>query len=54
MRKPVTLVTGANGEIGHALVHRLAAAGRPVVTIDIAGLEPGLAPVVRCGRSPAR
>jgi threonine 3-dehydrogenase len=47
MRKPVTLVTGANGEIGHALVHRLAAAGRPVVTIDIAGLEPGLAPLVR-------
>ncbi|HEY6506873.1 MAG TPA: NAD-dependent epimerase/dehydratase family protein [Vicinamibacterales bacterium] len=47
MRKPVTLVTGANGEIGHALVHRLAAAGRTVVTVDIAGLEPGLAPLVR-------
>src|SRR5688572_12753589 len=47
MRKPVTLVTGANGEIGHALVHRLAAVGRPVVTVDIAGLEPGLAPLVR-------
>ena len=47
MRKPVTLVTGANGEIGHALVHRLAATGRPVVTIDIAGLESGLAAVVR-------
>jgi len=47
MRKPVTLVTGANGEIGQALVHRLAAAGRTVVTVDIAGLEPGLAPLVR-------
>ena len=46
MRKPVTLVTGANGEIGHALVQRLAAAGRPVVTIDIAGLESSLAAVV--------
>lgn len=47
MRKPVTLVTGANGEIGHALVHRLAASGRTVVTVDIAGLEPGLAPLVQ-------
>jgi nucleoside-diphosphate-sugar epimerase len=47
MRKPVTLVTGANGEIGHALVHRLAAAGRAVVTIDIAGLESSLAAMVR-------
>jgi nucleoside-diphosphate-sugar epimerase len=46
LRKPVTLVTGANGEIGHALVHRLAAAGRSVVTIDIAELDPGLAPIV--------
>ena len=46
LRKPVTLVTGANGEIGHALVHRLAAAGRSVVTIDIAELDPRLVPVV--------
>jgi threonine 3-dehydrogenase len=46
LRKPVTLVTGANGEIGHALVHRLAAAGRSVVTIDIAELDPRLIPVV--------
>lgn len=47
MRKPVTLVTGANGEIGHALVHRLAEAGRSVVTIDIAGLESSLSVLVR-------
>jgi nucleoside-diphosphate-sugar epimerase len=46
LRRPVTLVTGANGEIGHALVHRLAAAGRSVVTIDIAELDPRLTPVV--------
>src|SRR6188472_1918354 len=46
LRKPVTLVTGANGEIGHALVHRLAAAGRSVVTIDIAELDSRLIPVV--------
>jgi len=46
LRKPVTLVTGANGEIGHALVHRLATAGRSVVTIDIAELDPRLIPVV--------
>ena len=54
MRKPVTLVTGANGEIGHGLVTGLPAAGRPVVTIDIAGLEPGLVPLVLRSRSPAR
>ena len=46
MRKPVTLVTGANGEIGHALVRRLAETGRTVVTIDVAGIEAGLVPYV--------
>jgi nucleoside-diphosphate-sugar epimerase len=49
----VTLVTGANGEIGHALVHRLAAAGRSVVTIDIAELDPRLSPS-STARSPGR
>lgn len=37
MRKPIVLVTGANGEIGHGLVTQLAAeaGARPVVTLDI-------------------
>ena len=43
MRTPVSLVTGAGGEIGHGLIARLADAGRPIVTIDIAPLEPALA-----------
>ena len=47
MRTPVTLVTGAGGEIGHGLITRLARAGRPIVTIDIAPLDPALAPLVR-------
>lgn len=47
MRAPVVLVTGAGGEIGHGLIERLAATGRPIVTIDIAPLEPSLARLVR-------
>jgi nucleoside-diphosphate-sugar epimerase len=47
MRKPVVLVTGAGGEIGHGLITRLAAAGRTIVTIDIAPLDHDLAPYVR-------
>jgi threonine 3-dehydrogenase len=47
MRKPVVLVTGAGGEIGHALIARLAAAETPIITIDLAALDPGLAPNVR-------
>jgi threonine 3-dehydrogenase len=47
MRKPVVLVTGAGGEIGHGLITRLAAAGRTIVTIDIAPLDPDLARYVR-------
>jgi nucleoside-diphosphate-sugar epimerase len=43
VRTPVSLVTGAGGEIGHGLIARLADAGRPIVTIDIAPLEPALA-----------
>ena len=34
-RKPVTLVTGAGGEIGHGLIGRLAAAGRDVLALDV-------------------
>jgi threonine 3-dehydrogenase len=47
MRTPVVLVTGAGGEIGHGLITRLAAAGRTIVTIDIAPLDPGLTRHVR-------
>jgi nucleoside-diphosphate-sugar epimerase len=39
MRTPVTLVTGAGGEIGHGLIGRLAELGRAIITIDIAPLE---------------
>ena len=38
MRSPVTVVTGAGGEIGHGLIAGLTAAGRRVVTIDITPL----------------
>lgn len=34
-RKPVTLVTGAGGEIGHALIPRLAAASHTIITLDL-------------------
>ncbi len=47
MRTPVVLVTGAGGEIGHGLIGRLTEAGREIVTIDIAPLEPALARQVR-------
>jgi len=46
MRKPVVLITGAGGEIGHGLVTRLAAAGLPIITIDVSPLDPALAPQV--------
>jgi threonine 3-dehydrogenase len=46
MRKPVTLITGAGGEIGHGLVARLATAGVPIVTLDVAPLDATLAPLV--------
>jgi nucleoside-diphosphate-sugar epimerase len=42
VRTPVTLVTGAGGEIGHGLITRLAGGARPIVTIDLAPLDPGL------------
>jgi nucleoside-diphosphate-sugar epimerase len=38
VRSPVTLVTGAGGEIGHGLIAHLHSSGRDVVTIDIAPL----------------
>jgi nucleoside-diphosphate-sugar epimerase len=47
MRASSVLVTGANGEIGHGLITRLAQAGRSIVTIDIVPLEPSLGRLVR-------
>ena len=47
-RKPVALITGASGEIGHGLIDRLAAdADRAVVTLDLAPLDPALTGRVR-------
>jgi len=44
MRRPaVVLITGASGEMGHGLITRLAAEGtRPILTLDLKPLEPGL------------
>ena len=46
MRKPVILITGAGGEIGHGLVTRLAAAGASIVALDVHPLDPPLVPLV--------
>jgi threonine 3-dehydrogenase len=44
IRKPVVLITGAGGEIGHGLIEHLSQEGRqPVITLDVNPLEPGLA-----------
>ena len=44
MRKPVVLITGAGGEIGHGLIDSLAGGGaRAIVTLDVAPLDPSLA-----------
>jgi nucleoside-diphosphate-sugar epimerase len=43
VRKPVVLITGANGEIGHGLIERLSNDGsRAVVTLDVTPLDPQL------------
>ena len=47
MRKPVVLITGAGGEIGHGLIDRLSGqSDRAVVTLDVARLDPSIAPKV--------
>lgn len=44
IRKPVVLITGAGGEIGHGLIAHLAEAGaQPVITLDVNPLERELA-----------
>jgi len=47
VRKPVVLITGAGGEIGHVLVSGLATSETSVITLDVNPLEPKLAPLVR-------
>jgi threonine 3-dehydrogenase len=47
-RKPVVLITGASGEIGHGLIERLAGhPDRPVITLDLSPLAPELASLIR-------
>jgi nucleoside-diphosphate-sugar epimerase len=47
MRKPVVLITGANGEIGHALVANLAQKqSQAVVALDLNALDPQIARLV--------
>jgi nucleoside-diphosphate-sugar epimerase len=47
-RKPVVLITGASGEIGHGLIERLAAEGdRRIITLDLRPLEPELTNLVQ-------
>jgi nucleoside-diphosphate-sugar epimerase len=43
VRKPVVLITGAGGEIGHALVARLAEQDARIITLDINPLESTIA-----------
>jgi nucleoside-diphosphate-sugar epimerase len=45
MRKPVVLITGAGGEIGHGLMARLAGPSRSIITLDVAPLDKALAPL---------
>jgi len=46
MRKPVLLITGAGGEIGHGLLVRLAGPERSIITLDVTPLDRSLAPLV--------
>jgi threonine 3-dehydrogenase len=48
VRKPVVLITGAGGEIGHGLIHSLSADGqRPIITLDLNPLQPELGKLVQ-------
>src|ERR1051325_5030328 len=46
MRKPVVLITGAGGEIGHGLMARLAGPSRSIITLDVTPLDKALGPLV--------
>ena len=44
MRRPVVLITGAGGEIGHGLIERLASRNdRAIVTLDVSRLDVSIA-----------
>ena len=48
VRKPVVLITGASGEIGHGLIESLSRDGRrPIVTLDLKPLEGALGDLVQ-------
>src|SRR5258707_10186034 len=47
MRKPVVLITGAGGEIGHALLTRFASTESAIITVDLNPLDASLAPLVK-------
>ena len=48
VRKPVVLITGASGEIGHGLIDSLAKdGGRPIITLDLKPLDPPQAALVQ-------
>jgi threonine 3-dehydrogenase len=42
-----TLITGASGEIGHGLIDRLMASGKPIITLDLNPLDESLRKKVR-------
>ncbi len=47
MRTPVVMITGASGEIGHALITRLSEEQqRPIITLDLRPLDDQLKPLV--------
>jgi nucleoside-diphosphate-sugar epimerase len=47
VRKPVVLITGAGGEIGHGLIERLSRQSHhAIVTLDLARLDSSMAPLV--------
>jgi threonine 3-dehydrogenase len=47
VRKPVVLITGAGGEIGHGLISRLTQqSNRAIVTLDVSRLDAAIAPMV--------
>lgn len=47
MHEEVILITGANGEIGHGLIHHLANLNKAIVALDLNPLDEVLQPLVR-------